>query len=180
MTILNPADAVEARAAVEAAIKMNGPVYLRFGRLAVPVIYGSDYKMEIGKGICMADGKDVTIFATGIMVAQALEARELLKNDGIDAAVVNIHTIKPIDRELVCTMAARTGAVVTAEEHNIIGGLGSAVCEVLSEECPTPVCRVGVNDSFGRSGKVPPLLELYGLTPANIADKAKKAISLKK
>ena len=181
MTILNPADAVEARAAVEAAIKMNGPCYLRFGRLAVPVIYHKEtYTFEIGKGIPMADGKDVTIVATGIMVAMALEAKELMKNEGIDARVINIHTIKPLDKELVLKAAAETGAIVTAEEHNIIGGLGSAVAEAVSESCPVPVLRVGVEDSFGRSGKVPPLLELYGLTPANIAAKAKAAVALKK
>lgn len=180
MTIINPADAVEARAAVEAAIKYNGPVYLRFGRLAVPVLFdANEYKMEIGKGIKLADGKDATIFATGILVNMALEARELLKNDGIDAAVVNIHTIKPLDTELVINQAKETGAIVTAEEHNIIGGLGSAVCEVLAENYPVPVQRVGIRDEFGRSGKVPPLLEMYGLTPGNIAAKVKTAIQMK-
>lgn len=181
MTIINPADAVEARAAVEAAINYVGPCYLRFGRLAVPVIYDKEtYKFEIGKGITMADGKDVTIIATGIMVAMALEARELLKADGIDARVINIHTIKPLDRELVLKAAAETGAVVTAEEHNIIGGLGSAVAEAVCEALPVPVLRVGVEDTFGCSGKVPALLEKYGLTPANIAAKAKAAVALKK
>lgn len=181
MTIINPADAVEARAAVEAAINHVGPCYLRFGRLAVPVIYDKEtYKFEIGKGITMADGKDVTIIATGIMVAMALEARELLKADGIDARVINIHTIKPLDRELVLKAAAETGAVVTAEEHNIIGGLGSAVAEAVCEALPVPVLRVGVEDTFGCSGKVPALLEKYGLTPANIAAKAKAAVALKK
>lgn len=180
MTIINPADAVEARAAVEAVIKYNGPVYLRFGRLAVPVLFDpNSYKMEIGKGIKLADGKDAVIIATGILVNMALEAKELLKNDGIDAAVVNIHTIKPLDTELVINMAKHTGAVVTAEEHNIIGGLGSAVCETLAENYPVPVERVGINDEFGRSGKVPPLLEMYGITPTNIADKVKKAIKRK-
>ena len=181
MTIINPADAVEARAAVEAAIKFNGPVYLRFGRLAVPVLYDeASYNIEIGKGIKLADGKDATIFATGILVNMALEAKKLLQNDGIDAAVVNIHTIKPLDTDLVISQAKETGAVVTAEEHNIIGGLGSAVCEALAENCPVPVQRVGINDQFGRSGKVPPLLEMYGLTPANIAAKIKIAINMKK
>jgi Transketolase, C-terminal subunit len=181
MTIINPADAVEARAAVEAAIKFNGPVYMRFGRLAVPVLYDeSSYKMEIGKGIKLADGKDATIFATGILVNMALEAKKLLQNDGIDAAVVNIHTIKPLDTDLVISQAKETGAVVTAEEHNIIGGLGSAICETLAENCPVPVQRVGVEDKFGRSGKVPPLLEMYGLTPANIAAKVKIAVGMKK
>ncbi len=181
MTILNPADAVEARAAVEAAIKMEGPCYLRFGRLAVPVIFDkATYRFTIGKGVTMLDGSDVTIAATGILVAMALEAAELLKNDGISARVLNIHTIKPIDRELVLKAAAETGAIVTAEEHNIIGGLGSAVAETVAEACPVPVLRVGIEDSFGCSGKVPALLEKFGLTPAHIAAKAKAAIALKK
>ncbi len=181
MTIINPADAVEARAAVEAAILHKGPVYLRFGRMATPVLFDqADYKFELGKGITMAEGKDVTIVATGIMVNIALEARELLKNEGIDARVLNIHTIKPLDEELIITAARETGAIVTAEEHNIIGGLGAAVCECLAGACPAPVKRVGVNDEFGRSGKVPPLLEMYGLTAANIAANAKAAIAMKK
>jgi len=181
MTIINPADAVEARAAIEWAINYNGPVYLRFGRLAIPVFNNAeDYKFEAGKGIQLAEGKDVTIIASGITVDMAMQARELLKAEGIDAAVVNIHTIKPIDREIIIKAAKETGAIVTAEEHNIIGGLGSAVAEVVSETNPVPVVRVGVEDSFGKSGKVPALLELYGLTPANIAAKAKAAIALKK
>ncbi len=181
MTVISPADAVEARAAVEAAINFYGPVYLRFGRLAVPVIYDQDtYKFEIGKGVKMSDGKDVTIIANGVMVSMALEAKELLKAEGIDARVINMHTIKPIDRDIIIDSAKETGAIVTAEEHNIIGGLGSAVSEVVCETVPVPVVRVGVEDKFGRSGKVPALLELYGLTPENIACKAKKAISLKK
>ena len=181
MTIINPADATEARACVEAAINFNGPVYMRFGRLALPVLFDRDsYKFEIGKGVMMSEGKDVTIVATGLMVHAALEAKELLKNDGIDAEVINIHTIKPLDAEMIAKSAAKTGAVVTAEEHNIIGGLGSAVCEALSETRPTPVLRVGVKDSFGRSGKVPPLLEMYGLTAADIVAKAKAANAMKK
>ena len=181
MVILNPADAVEARAAVEAAINYVGPVYMRFGRAAVPVLFDKEtYKFEIGKGIQMAEGKDVTLVATGIMVSMALEAKELLKAEGIDARVINISTIKPLDKEIILRAAAETGAIVTAEEHNIIGGLGSAVAEAVCEGCPVPVVRVGVEDTFGRSGKVPPLLEYYGLTPANIAAKAKLAISLKK
>ncbi len=181
MVVINPADATEARAAVEAAILHKGPVYMRFGRAAVPTIFDKEtYKFEIGKGVVLADGSDVTIVATGIMVEQALAAKELLANEGISARVVNIATIKPIDTELLVTCAKETGAIVTAEEHNIIGGLGAAVAEALSETCPVPVVRVGVEDQFGRSGKVPALLELYGLTPANIAEKAKKAISLKK
>lgn len=181
MTVINPADAVEARAAVEAAINFNGPCYLRFGRLAVPVIYDKEnYKFELGKGVTMADGKDVTIVATGIMVAMALEAKELLKAEGIDARVINIHTIKPLDKALILKAATETGAIVTAEEHNIIGGLGSAVSETVCEACPVPVLRVGVEDTFGCSGKVPALLEKYGLTPAHIAAKAKTAVSMKK
>lgn len=180
MTIINPADAVEARAAVEAAINFKGPVYMRFGRYATPVFnINPDYKFEIGKGINLAEGKDVTIIGSGLTAYMALEARELLAADGISARVINIHTIKPIDREIIIDAAEKTGAIVTAEEHNVIGGLGSAVCEVVSETRPVPVLRVGVEDTFGRSGTVPALLEMYGLTPAAIAEKAKKAISLK-
>ena len=181
MTVINPADAVEARAAVEAALNIDGPVYMRFGRYAVPVINETpDYKFEVGKGVELLDGSDVTIVATGLMVSMALEAAKILKEEGIAARVVNIHTIKPIDKEIIVKSARRTGAIVTAEEHNIIGGLGSAVAEVLCENCPVPMLRVGVEDKYGHSGKVPPLLEMYGLTPANIADKARKAIALKK
>lgn len=181
MVVINPADAVEARAAVEAAILYQGPVYLRFGRLAVPVIYDKDtYKFEMGKGVQMKEGTDVTIIATGIMVDMALTAAEQLANEGISARVINMHTIKPIDRALVLDAAKETGAIVTAEEHNIIGGLGSAVAEVVSEGCPVPVLRVGVEDVFGRSGTVPALLEAYGLTPANIVAKAKAAVALKR
>ena len=180
MAVVNPADATEARAAVEWAINYNGPVYLRFGRLAVPVLFDKDtYKFEFGKGMTLADGKDVTIIATGIMVDMALSARELLAAEGIDARVINIHTIKPIDRDIILAAAAETGAIVTAEEHNIIGGLGSAVAEVVCEARPVPVLRVGTEDKFGKSGKVPALLEAYGLTPAAIAAKAKAAIALK-
>lgn len=181
MTIINPADDTEARAAVAAAAEWNGPVYMRFGRYAVPVIFDrSTYKFEIGKGVLLREGHDVTIFATGIMVDAALSAAEILSTKGVSCEVIDIHTIKPLDRELVIASASKTGAVVTAEEHNIIGGLGSAVCEVLSECRPTPVVRVGVEDTFGRSGKVPPLLEYYGLTAENIVSKALCAISLKK
>ena len=181
MVVINPADAVEARAAVEAAINYVGPVYMRFGRYALPVIYDKDnYKFEIGKGINMTEGKDVSIIATGMMVSMALEAAELLKAEGISARVINIATIKPIDKELVLDAARSTGAIVTAEEHSIIGGLGSAVAEVVGEGYPVPVVRVGVEDKYGHSGKVPPLLEMYGLTPANIVAKAKAAIALKR
>ena len=179
MVVMQPADAVEARAMVEAAIKHDGPCYMRFGRYAVPTLFGDDYKFELGKGIVMADGSDVTLVATGLMVEQALAARELLAADGIKARVINIHTIKPLDADLLLKAAADTGAIVTAEEHNIIGGLGSAVCECVAGAKPVPVLRVGVEDQFGRSGKVPPLLEMYGLTAANIAAKAKEAIKLK-
>jgi transketolase len=180
MTIINPADATEARLAVEAALNFDGPVYLRFGRLAVPVMFDESYKFEIGKGVQLADGNDVTIIATGIMVDMALKAKEMLASEGISARVINIHTIKPLDEEIVVKAAMETGAIVTAEEHNVIGGLGGAVAETVCEKCPVPVVRVGVEDKFGHSGKVPALLELYGLTPANIVEKAKKAISLKK
>lgn len=181
MTVINPADAVEARAAVLAAIQINGPVYLRFGRMAVPVINDpASYSFELGKGIQMTDGGDLTIVATGIMVDMALEASKLLANEGISARVINIHTIKPLDEDLILKAAKETGAIVTAEEHSVIGGLGSAVSETVCSACPVPVIRVGVEDQFGHSGKVPPLLEMYGLTVANIVEKAKKALELKK
>ena len=180
MVILNPADAAEARLAVEAAINYEGPVYLRFGRLALPVIFDENYKFEIGRGVVLAEGADVSIIATGLMVHEALAAREILAGEGISAEIINIHTIKPLDTELVIASASKCGAVVTAEEHNIIGGLGSAVCETLAGAVPTPVLRVGVEDTFGRSGKVPALMEMYGLTAANIVAKAKAAIALKK
>lgn len=181
MTVVNPADATEARAAVEWAINYKGPVYFRFGRYAVPVLFDKEsYRFEPGKAATLAEGKDVSILATGIMVDMALKARELLAAEGISAAVVNVHTIKPIDREAVVKAAETTGAIVTAEEHNVIGGLGAAVTEVVCETKPVPVLRVGVEDSFGRSGTVPALLELYGLTPENIAAKAKAAVAMKK
>ena len=181
MVIVNPADAVEARAAVKAALEYNGPMYLRFGRLAVPVFNDADtYTFELGKGICLKDGKDVTIIASGVTVDMSLKAAEMLADKGICARVINIHTIKPLDVDLIASSAKKTGAVVTAEEHNIIGGLGGAVCEALAGVCPVPVVRVGVEDKFGKSGKVPALLEEYGLTAANIAAKAKAAIALKK
>ena len=178
MTIINPADALEARAAVEAAMETYGPFYMRFGRYACPTVT-EGHKFELGKGIQLRDGKDVTIVATGYMVHLALEAAEALASEGIDARVIDIHTIKPLDREIIIKAAEETGAIVTAEEHNIIGGLGSAVAEVVCEECPVPMLRVGVEDKFGKSGKVPPLLEEYGLTAANIAAKAKIAVSKK-
>ena len=180
MVIINPADDVEAKAAVHAAVEHEGPVYMRFGRLAVPRVNAEDYKFELGKGVELKDGKDVTIVATGLMVNEALIAAETLKEEGIDARVINIHTIKPIDKDILIKAAKETGAIVTAEEHSIIGGLGSAVTEVLAEEYPVPVVRLGVNDSYGHSGKVPPLLEMYGLTPENIVKKAELALSMKK
>ena len=181
MVIINPADATEARAAVEAAILHNGPVYMRFGRYAVPVLFDKDeYKFELGKGVKLADGNDVTIVATGIMVGMALEARKMLADEGIDARVINIHTIKPLDKDIIIEAAKETGALVVAEEHNIYGGLGSAVAEVLCENCPAPMVRVGVEDKYGRSGTVPALLEAYGLTPENIVAKAKAVLAMKK
>lgn len=179
MVILNPADATEARLAVKAAIDYEGPVYLRFGRLAVPTIFGDDYKFEIGKGVQLADGKDVTIIATGLMVPYAQEAKTVLKEQGIDARIINIHTIKPIDRDIIIKAAKETGAIVTAEEHNIIGGLGSAVAEVLAEGYPVPMERVGTNDVFGRSGVPAKLFEIYGLDTKTIVKKAKAVIKRK-
>lgn len=181
MTVICPADAVEAKAAVEAAILWDGPVYLRFGRAPVPVLFNeADYKFEIGKGIVMADGKDVTLVATGLMTHIALEARDILAQENISARVINMPTIKPIDGDLLEAAARETGAIVTAEEHSIIGGLGSAVTETLAERYPVPVRRVGINDKFGRSGKAGELLVYYGLTANNIAANAKKAIAAKK
>ncbi len=180
MTIINPADWVEAEAAVLAAAEYNGPVYLRFGRLAVPQIFDEEsYKFEIGKGVKLTDGNDVAILATGLMVNEALIAAETLKKDGVNARVINIHTIKPLDEETVLTAAKECGCVVTAEEHNIIGGLGGAVCELLSEKLPTPVVRVGVNDTFGRSGPAKELLHIYGLDSDHIISAAKEAIARK-
>ena len=182
MTIISPADADEAYAAVEAAINFYGPVYMRFGRFPVPNLTPEikDYKFEIGKGVTYREGRDVTIVATGYMVHLAVEAAEILAKEGIDAGVINVHTIKPLDTELIADAARRSGAIVTAEEHNVIGGLGAAVCEALAESCPVPVLRVGVEDQYGRSGKVPELLEIYGLTAENIAAKARVAVSMKK
>ncbi len=180
MVIINPADAVEARAAIKAALEYTGPMYIRLGRLAVPVYNDpASYKFELGKGICLKEGTDVTIVATGLMVDMAMNASKMLSEKGINARVINIHTIKPLDKEIILKAAKETGALVVAEEHNVIGGLGSAVTETVCESFPVPVVRVGTNDVFGRSGKVPPLLEMYGLTAENIAAKAEIAISLK-
>ncbi len=180
MTILNPADAVEAKQAVLAAAEMDGPVYLRFGRLAVPVFTDENEPFVIGKAKALAEGKDVTIIATGLLVNEAVEAAKTLKEEGINARVLNMATIKPIDREAIVAAAKETGAIVTAEEHNIIGGLGSAVSEVVCETVPVPVVRVGVNDTFGQSGPAVELLKIYGLTAENIVEKAKEAIAKKK
>ena len=181
MVVLNPADDVEARAAVEWALNYVGPVYIRFGRLAVPVVFDeADYKFEFGKNLTVREGTDVTIMATGTMLYMAIEAAEKLAEEGISARVTNVHTIKPIDKDDIIDAAKTTGCIVTAEEHNILGGLGSAVAEVVCENCPVPVLRVGVEDKFGKSGKVPALLEAYGLTTENIVAKAKAAIAAKK
>jgi len=180
MVIINPADDVEARAAVEAAVNYNGPVYLRFGRLGVPVIFDDNYKFEIGKGVMLKDGCDVTLVATGLLVGEAIKAAEILAGEGVNARVINIHTIKPIDKEIIIKAALETGALVTCEEHNVIGGLGSAVAEVLCENAPAPLLRIGTQDVFGKSGKPDELLKEYGLTAEAIAESAKKAISLKK
>lgn len=181
MTIINPADDVEAKAAVEAALNIDGPVYMRFGRLAVSVFNDKEtYKFEVGKGIQLKDGKDVTIIATGLMVNEARMAAETLENEGISARVINIHTIKPIDKEIICKAARETGVIVTAEEHSIIGGLGSAVAETVTECCPVPVIRIGVNDVFGHSGPAVDLLKEFGLSAENIVEKAKYAVTLKK
>lgn len=179
MVVINPADDIEAQLAVKAAIEHDGPVYLRFGRLAVEDVNPADYKFEIGKGVQLSDGKDATIIATGLMVEKALQAKELLKNDGIDARVINIHTIKPIDADIIEKAAKETGAIVTAEEHYIMGGLGSAVTEVVCDRYPVPVKIIGT-DRFGKSGKPAQLFEEYGLTAENIAKKVKEAVALKK
>ncbi|MBN2853598.1 MAG: transketolase family protein [Clostridia bacterium] len=181
MTVISPADAIETRAAVKAAIEYNGPVYLRLGRLDVPVLFDeNDYKFEIGKGIMMKDGSDVTIIATGLMVHIALEAYEMLKSEGINARVINIHTIKPIDEDIIIKACRETGAIVTAEEHNVINGLGSSVSDVASQNYPVPVKMVGIEDTFGKSGKPASLLQEFGLTAENIVEKAKQAIAMKK
>ncbi len=177
MTIINPADFVEAKAAVKAAYKLNGPVYLRFGRLAVPVINDrEDYTFEIGKGVVLKEGTDVTVIATGLPVSGALEAAAQLETEGISVEVINMHTIKPIDAELVVKSAKKTGKVVTIEEHSIIGGLGSAVCDVLCEQCPTPVTKIGMNDRYGESGPAVELVHKYGLDADGIANKIREIV----
>ena len=179
MTIINPADYYEAKKAVAAAAAMHGPVYMRFGRLAVPTVFDDDYQFEIGKANRLVEGTDVTVIATGLMVNEALIAAEQLKNEGVSARVVNMATIKPIDRDEVIAAAKDTGVIVTAEEHSIIGGLGSAVTEVVCETVPVPVIRVGVEDTYGRSGPAVELLKVFGLSAENIAAKAKAAVALK-
>lgn len=175
MVILNPADDIEAKACVKAAYEYNGPVYLRFGRLAAPVINDRpDYKFELGKGVVLREGKDLTIVATGLCVSSALEAAEKLAADGIDAKVINIHTIKPLDEELIVAAAKETGKVVTVEEHSVIGGLGSAVCDALAEKCPVPVKKIGVQDVFGESGPAVALLAKYKLDGEGVYEQVKE------
>ena len=177
MVILNPADHYEMRAAVKAAIEYNGPVYLRLGRLAVESVNNNDdYKFEIGKGITLRDGSDITVIATGLLVGEAVKAADALKDQGISVRVIDMHTIKPLDREIILKAAKETGKIVTAEEHNVIGGLGDAVASVLSEECPTPLVKIGVNDEFGHSGPAVDLLKQFGLCASHIEEVVKKAL----
>ena len=174
MVVINPSDDIEAKAAVKAAYEYVGPVYLRFGRLAIPVINDNpDYKFEIGKGVVLKEGTDLTIFATGLCVSSSLEAAEMLEKDGISAKVINIHTIKPLDEELVVSAAKETGKVVTVEEHSVIGGLGSAVCDTLSQKAPTKVLKIGINDVFGESGPAVELVHKYGLDAEGVYNKVK-------
>jgi transketolase len=181
LVVMNPADDTEAKACIKAAVDYQGPVYIRLGRMACPIFNDPEtYKFEMGKGVQLKEGTDVTIVATGLMVYEAMVAAEKLAEEGISAAVVNIHTIKPLDTEIIVKNAAATGAVVTAEEHSIIGGLGSAVAEALAEGCPVPMVRLGVNDEFGHSGPAGDLLKEFGLTADNIVAKAKEAIAKKK
>ena len=174
MVVINPCDDIEARQAVFAAAEINGPVYVRFGRLAVPVINDENYKFELGKGVTMKEGKDVTIIATGLMVSRALDAASQLAAEGIDARVINIHTLKPIDKEIIVKAAKETGFIVTAEEHSVIGGLYSAVCEVVAQEAPCKVVPVAVMDTFGKSGPAKELLDVFGLNAANVVAKVKE------
>jgi transketolase len=173
MTVINPCDDIEAKAAVKAAYEMEGPVYLRFGRLAVPVINDENYTFEIGKGVVMRDGTDLTIVATGLCVCEALEAAKMLEDDGISAQVINIHTIKPLDEDLIVEAAKKTGKIVTVEEHSVIGGLGSAVAECLAEKYPTKVHKIGVNDVFGHSGPAVALIKEFGLDAEGIYNNIK-------
>ena len=181
MVVINPADDVEAKAAVKAAVEHDGPVYMRFGRLAVPVINdNADYKFELGKGITLKDGNDITIVATGLLVYEALEAAKKLESEGISARVINIHTIKPLDKELIEKAAKETGVIVTAEEHSVIGGLGEVVCEAVCSSYPVSVVKIGVQDTFGYSGPAAVLLEQFGLCSENIYNVTKDALKLKK
>ena len=178
MTIINPADCVEAKAAVIAAYHHDGPVYMRFGRLATPVFNDeATYKFELGKGVELTSGNDVAIVATGLLVYEAVKAAETLKAEGINARVINIHTIKPLDEEIVIKAAKETGLVVTCEEHSVIGGLGSAVCDVLAEKCPTKVVKIGVNDVYGYSGPAVDLLKEFGLCAENIVKTVKETLN---
>lgn len=179
MVIINPADDIEARASVFAAAEFDGPVYMRFGRLPVERIFDESYKFELGKGVQLCEGSDVTIIATGLMVGEAIKAKKMLADEGISAALVNMHTIKPIDRDIIISAAKKTGAIVTAEEHNVIGGLGGAVSEVVAETVPVPVLKVGVRDVFGKSGPALELLDIFGLNAAGITAEAKAAIAIK-
>ncbi|MBQ3888632.1 MAG: transketolase family protein, partial [Clostridia bacterium] len=179
MVIINPADDIEARAAVFAAAEYEGPVYMRFGRLAVPRVFDENYRFEIGKAVTLREGSDVTIIATGLMVSEAIAAAETLADEGISVDLINMATIKPLDKDAVIASAKKTGCIVTAEEHNVIGGLGDAVCDAVCEAFPVPVVKVGVEDTFGKSGPAVELLHLYGLDAANIVAKAKLAISRK-
>ena len=180
MTIIDPADAIEARQAVFAAAEIDGPVYMRFGRLAVPIVFDENYKFEIGKGAELKNGTDVTVISSGLMVKEALEAYDMLAAEGISARIINMATIKPIDREIIIKAAKETGAIVTAEEHSVIGGLGSAVAEVVTETCPVPVKMVGVKDTFGMSGPANELLDIFGLRAKDIVAAAKEAVRVKK
>ena len=182
MLVLCPCDGNEMRLAVEALLNYEGPAYLRLARSATEIFTDElpDYKFELGKGVTVADGSDVTIIATGIMVGMALKARELLAAEGISARVIDLHTIKPLDEELVLKAARETGAIVTSEEASVLGGLGGAVAELLAENCPVPVVRHGVNDTFGRSGTAAAVLEHYGLTPEVLAEKCRKAVAMKR
>ena len=177
MVVLNPADATETKFAIKAAIEHNGPVYIRLGRPAVPVLFDeADYNFELGKGVTLADGNDITIVSTGLMTSEAVKAVETLKGEGINARLVNIHTIKPIDKDIIIKAAKETGHIITVEEHSVIGGLGGAVAEVLCEECPCKLTRMGLNDVFGQSGKSDELIELYGLTDKHIVAKVKEIL----
>lgn len=177
MVVINPADDVEAKAAIRAAVEYEGPVYLRFGRLDAPVFNdANNYKFELGKGITVKDGKDITIIATGLMVSEAIKAAEMLNNDGIDARIINIHTIKPIDKDIIIKAAKETGKIITVEEHNVIGGLGEAVASIVCDNCPVPVTKIGVNDVYGHSGPAWDLLKEFGLSAEHIAEVTKKAL----